>query len=176
MFVFSEIHNWQENEAVQQILVFSSPEMKDLFEHEMESRLVQERTQRNDNPTDSAIRENLSDSNAGAVYKLRAVKNSDGKWIPVIRCGVTGGQIGKDGMLEDTAKKALTVCVDTLRIFIGRKCEELYYALLEVPDETAVMSLNIKHPLNIEVKGDYDTLDGQGNVISIEGLTLQKSK
>ena len=34
--------------------------------------------------------EDISDSNLGAIYKLRAVKNSAGKYSAIIRCGVTG--------------------------------------------------------------------------------------
>jgi hypothetical protein len=115
MLTFSEQHNWQGNETIQQILVFPNQEVKELFEHEMESRLVQERTQRNDSPTDDDIKSTLSDSNAGAIYKLRAIKDVNDNWIPIIRCGITGGQIGNDGIIATTAEIALRHCLERLK-------------------------------------------------------------
>lgn len=80
MFVLSKIHAWQNDPAVQQVLVFSSEEMKVKFEETMKQRLAEP----------NAKVESVSDSDAGAIYKLRAIKNNFGRFISIIRCGFTG--------------------------------------------------------------------------------------
>ena len=81
MFCYSEIHNWQGESAVKQILVFPSELLKNEFDKEFAERLEKDGI------------EKASDSNAGAVYKLRAVKNGKWEYIPVIRCGSSGEQL-----------------------------------------------------------------------------------
>ena len=81
MFVFSELHPWQNETAVMQVLVFSSHEMQVAFQQAYSIA-----TQKHD----PKLVEGVSDSNMGAIYKLRAVLNSDGMYIPTIRCGFTG--------------------------------------------------------------------------------------
>lgn len=78
MFTFSKIHNWQGEKAVKQILVFPTQMLKDEFEKTYAQRVEKDGVER------------ASDSNAGAVYKIRATKNSEGMYVPVIRCGSSG--------------------------------------------------------------------------------------
>ena len=79
MFVFGTTHNWQGDAGVKQILVFPNEAMAEVFEKDF-AVLVDEK----------GIEE-ASDSNLGAIYKLRAIKNSvDNEWIPLIRCGISG--------------------------------------------------------------------------------------
>jgi hypothetical protein len=78
MFKFSKIHNWQAEKAVKQILVFPTQLLKDEFEKTYAQRLEKDGIGK------------ASDSNAGAVYKLRAVKEGTGEYVPMIRCGSSG--------------------------------------------------------------------------------------
>ncbi len=94
MFVYSEIHDWQQETAVKQILVFPNEKVYDLFQKEYALRVEK------DGP------EKASDSNAGAVYKLKAVLGGDGKYLPVIRCGVTG-ELLWSGICHPSWKTAL---------------------------------------------------------------------
>lgn len=77
-FTYSIQHNWQGDPAVQQILVFPHTAIENDF-----TRLFNERVEK-DGIMDA------SDSGIGAVYKLRSELGGNGKFIPVIRCGVTG--------------------------------------------------------------------------------------
>jgi hypothetical protein len=87
--VYSEVHNWEEDPNVKQILVFSCHKAKEFFENEYQKRL------------NKANKFNLSlDTNCGAIFKLRAVKNSIGSYNSVIRCGITGHMIF-DGHYEN---------------------------------------------------------------------------
>src|ERR1035437_7949904 len=98
MIVFSEQHLWQGDKSVQQILVFSSQEGKDKFEAEMKARF--EKVLAISPGTDpkylERVKNDLSDSDAGAVYKLRAVKTDDGKYAAVIRDGFTAQLLWED--------------------------------------------------------------------------------
>lgn len=78
MFVFSEIHDYQDEPAVKQILVFHSQESKERFDGTFKELV------------DLNGKHIASDTGIGAIYKLRAVKNGNDKWDSVIRCGVTG--------------------------------------------------------------------------------------
>lgn len=78
MIKLSEVHHWQGDAAVRQILVFPSQTAMDAFNiahaDEVKSNGVQD----------------ASDTNMGAMYKIRAVMNGDGTWSGLVRCGVTG--------------------------------------------------------------------------------------
>lgn len=76
--IFSKMRPWQGNPAVQQVLVFPSVQAEnrftDLFAQTVNLCGI----------------EWASDSDLGASYKLRAVKNGKGSYDAVLRCGVTG--------------------------------------------------------------------------------------
>lgn len=95
MFSYSHVHNWQGEEAVKQILVFNQAELKNEFDNSFLERIEKD-----------GIR-CASDSNIGAIYKLRAVKNGDNKWLPVIRCGFSGLELYEGPSAYDTWDKAL---------------------------------------------------------------------
>ncbi len=78
MLIFSKPHNWQGSDAVKQILVFPSQTLKDEFDVKFKNLLKKDNI------------ENVSDSNIGALYKIRAIKNINKQWDLVIRCGITG--------------------------------------------------------------------------------------
>ena len=101
MFVFSEQHSWQLSDAVQQVLVFSSDDMRDIFEKQMADRAA-------DHISLGGGLDTLQDSNAGAVYKVRAVKNVWDKWLACIRCGVTGELLYDGHIAHNTVKEAFT--------------------------------------------------------------------
>lgn len=105
MFHFSEIHPWQGEQAVQQILVFPSELLKNEFERDFPERVAKDG-------------DKASDNNLGAVYKLRAVKNSDGKWCPVIRCGSSGEELSPNSLttllVHDTPQAALNTAAQKL--------------------------------------------------------------
>lgn len=81
MLVFSDIHNWQNDAAVVQILVFPDKEAKMLFEREFAERIEKDGIG------------SASDSRIGAIYKLRAVKNGNDQYLPVLRGGDHAGLI-----------------------------------------------------------------------------------
>ena len=114
MFILGKPQMWKENKDVQQILVFSNHFMKEIFEREMESRFTQKRTELNYELSDSAIRAMLSDSIAGAVYKLRAVRDSNKMWIPLVSCAVTGMQLLEDGAPVSTPEEAFNLAKEKL--------------------------------------------------------------
>lgn len=87
--------------------------MKELFEREMLDRFdkAMEGYAGIDPEYSVRVKNELSDSNAGAVYKLRAVKDDSGKWIASIHCGITGGLRWEDNMDYNTPDMTLTVCL-----------------------------------------------------------------
>lgn len=52
--------------------------------------------------------EEASDSGAGAIFKIRAVLSSEGGYIPILRCGVTGG-LFLEGPVVATAAQAIEI-------------------------------------------------------------------
>jgi hypothetical protein len=124
MLVFSDQHPWQGNESVQQILVFSSPETKRIFEAEMIDRfnktIAQNAYAGTDPSYETRVRNDLSDSNAGAMYKLRAVKNNKGMFVSIIRCGTSGVLLWEDYYEYNTPEIALRGCLNHLKISIMR--------------------------------------------------------
>lgn len=112
MLVFSDIHDWQGDAGVKQILVFVSQEMKDLFDREIEERKTKYREQ-------GLPEVEVPDSNAGAVFKLRAVKDSNGFWHPVIHCGVMGGALYDKGPGYGLAQDALRACIGNLNAILN---------------------------------------------------------
>jgi hypothetical protein len=105
MFVFSNMHPWQGVPAVQQVLMFSCAAMREQF-----NKNFCEITE-NHKPEKVSV---ASDSNLGAIYKLKAVLGSDGSWQPVIRCGFTGIWLqGMDPVA--TPEQAIAVCKEYLK-------------------------------------------------------------
>jgi hypothetical protein len=100
MLEFSEIHPAMGEPAVMQLLVFSSQQMKDEFD-----KTYSIATQKHDPELVKVVLEN----NMGAIYKLRAVLNREGKYIPVIRCGFTGRHLVELGPVP-SAKGAIALC------------------------------------------------------------------
>ena len=81
MLVFSTVADWQGDAAVKQILVFPNQDMKDIFDKDFAALVEKEGIDK------------ASDSNLGAIYKVRAVKNQKGLWTPLIRCGLSGAHL-----------------------------------------------------------------------------------
>jgi len=103
MFLFSDQHDWQNDPAVKQILVFPNHEAKENFYKAFNAEVKEKGI------------ENASDNNKGAIYKLRAVKDSDGHYIPVIRCAINGLQLYEDHVHYTNYQDALKVCVKELK-------------------------------------------------------------
>lgn len=103
MFVYSDIHDWQANPCVKQILVFPNYEAKNNFTIAFEAEVKEKGV------------EDANENNKGAVYKLRAVKDSDGHYIPVIRCAINGLQLYEDHVHYTNYQDALKVCVKELK-------------------------------------------------------------
>lgn len=109
MFVFSEISPWQGDPAVMQMLVFSSQQMKDEFE-----KTYSIATQKHD----PELLKVVSENNMGAIYKLRAVLDGEGQYVPVIRCGFTGRHLVELDP-EPTVKDAIAMCKGRLAQLIA---------------------------------------------------------
>lgn len=96
---FSDIHPWQGNLSVMQILVFPSDEARmhfdALFKVEVELHGV----------------ETASDNKLGAIYKLRAVRNNKGMFIPLLRCGFSGKHLWESSVAFENANGALKECL-----------------------------------------------------------------
>lgn len=75
MMVFSEIHNQCGDTKNQQILVFATPSLENLFLNEFYKRI-----QKNGIALSS-------DTAAGATFKLKAIQLPDGKYNSQVRCG-----------------------------------------------------------------------------------------
>lgn len=117
MFLFSEIHNWQGESAVKQILVFPSELLKNEFDKEFAERLEKDGI------------EKASDSNAGAVYKLRAVKDGNGDYIPVIRCG-SSGELLWEGQPHPNWKTCLLEAHNRMMMTIVKSLPESFLTTL----------------------------------------------
>jgi len=94
MFAFSEIHNWQGNPSVKQILVFPSELLKFEFEKTFAERVEKDGIK-------------ASDSNSGAVYKIRAVENLLSFWGGEIRCGSSGDLLLEQNAMADSYVECL---------------------------------------------------------------------
>lgn len=105
MFVFSKQHAFQGYQNIQQILVFPNAIVKELFDREMLDRQDKAKEIGLDSIKD------VSDSNAGAVYKLRAIKGlrSDAceSWQIQICCCMTGKIIYRDELSFTASYQAL---------------------------------------------------------------------
>ena len=112
MFTFSQQHAWQGNQCVQQILVFPNEFVADLFEREMQDR--RSKPQLGSAVTLLVDADSVSDSSAGAIYKLRAVKDFTDKYTAVIHCVVTGRELYEGSERFSTTVKALLHCVGKL--------------------------------------------------------------
>ena len=112
MFVFSKIAPWQEDAGVQQVLVFSTQRQQELFDVEMLKRYHDLKSSINPVYSEQDIAKSISENGAGAIYKLRAVKNIDDKWLAIVRCGVTGDCLWESafaGDVSDTPEMAIRV-------------------------------------------------------------------
>jgi len=106
MFIFSEINQaWQGDAAVKQILVFPTQLLKDEFEKTFAERVEEDGI------------EKASDSNAGAIYKLRAVLQSNGKYVAIIRCGNSGELLWEGVTVYKHSQSALIIAAKADRAF-----------------------------------------------------------
>ena len=104
-YVFSEIHPWQDNNAVIQQLVFTSFETKQDFQDKFKVRVEKDGI------------ESADENGLGAFIKLRAVKNNKGKYHPIIRCGFNGRLLYEDDTEYDNPEDVLQY----LREYISSK-------------------------------------------------------
>lgn len=106
MFKFSNPHSWANDIGVQQVLVFAHESMELRFNETMAER------QLDDNACRSSY---LSDTNAGALYKLRSIDQVDG-YEAVIRCGVTNKRLWKSVQMFDTPELAISSAKTQLQL------------------------------------------------------------
>ena len=111
--IFGEIKDWQLDSNVKQILVFSCIELKEIFDHSYEERVLR----------DTAAY--ASDSNQGAIYKLRSTKRVDGAWISQVFCGITGFSIWEDPQYYPSFNKAIGVAAGHLGVTVSNACWDL---------------------------------------------------
>lgn len=113
MFTYSEIHDWQGEPAVKQILVFPSQLLKDEFDKEFALRVEKDG-------------EKASDSNAGAIYKIRAVLNGKGLWDGAVRCGSSGELLFEQCDLGSSWEVALANITNQFTGTINESCKQLF--------------------------------------------------
>lgn len=114
MFVYSQIHNWQNDEAVKQILVFPSQLLKDEFEKTFAERVEKDGIDK------------VTDSNAGSVYKIRAIKNGNNKWDGCVRCGSSGELLIDKTNLGDNWESAIVNIVNIFNCYIQESCRQMF--------------------------------------------------
>jgi hypothetical protein len=117
MFVFSKMHDWQNDPAVKQILVFPSKETMDNFDVKFAEKIATEDI------------ESASENNLGAIYKLRAVKCGNGMWVGVIRDGFCGLQMHETRVSYDTPRKALKALIEELKELLSDDLSNLANSL-----------------------------------------------
>ena len=78
--LFSKMYAWENDPAVMQVLVFACYEAQEVFNN----LLPLQPMTAGGFPCENGI---------GAMYKIRAVQNENGKYIPCVRCGTTGREI-----------------------------------------------------------------------------------
>lgn len=100
MFVYSDPAFWEDDEGVYQMLVFPSDEARNAFDVAY--------THPDAVLTSSG---HPKDTGLGAVFKLRAIKNSTGKWGFLIRCGETANLLDEVKVNADTKEGALYLCL-----------------------------------------------------------------
>lgn len=103
MITLSEVHDWQGDPAVKQILVFPNQFAQALFTNLFVDAVEKDGI------------EDASDTNLGAMYKIRAVLNSDGMWFGLIRCGVTGGLLLRESAPTEKYQQALLEAYNLLQ-------------------------------------------------------------
>jgi hypothetical protein len=102
--VFSSVHDWENDPAVKQVLVFSCNKAVDHFNEKYKKREIE---------TIPALRLSI-DSDCGAIFKLRAVKLSDDKYMPLLRCGVTGYLLSQNHTEFDDFEEAIEAAKELL--------------------------------------------------------------
>jgi hypothetical protein len=111
--VFSEPYNWENDSGVIQILVFGSQGAKEHFDKAVADPNVQK-------TAEGFPYEN----NHGALFKVRAVKNSNGNWDCVIRCGVDAQLIYERKLNTADSTDALVYGITKLRHCLDISFEE----------------------------------------------------
>lgn len=101
MLTFSKLHAAQNDTAVMQILVFTSIFAQDRFEKRY-----------GDSVSECA---EASDTGLGAAYKLRAVLDSDGSQISIIRCGFSGRKLWESPVRYSSVTQALEAAISQLK-------------------------------------------------------------
>lgn len=120
MFIYGQQHAWQNDKAVQQILVFNSLMAKIKFDEAREEAcrvfMAREAVKllKESKLTESSLMaarmkfvESYEENNTGATFKLRAVANGKNGWSAVVRCGVTGNIICERPSSYDSSDLAL---------------------------------------------------------------------
>lgn len=100
MFVYSDPDFWEGDEGVYQMLVFSSEAARVAFQNSYAHPAAV--------TTSSG---HVRDTGIGAAFKLRAIKNSRGKWGFLIRCGETATLLDEVKVNADTKEAALYLCL-----------------------------------------------------------------
>lgn len=110
MLIFSEIHNWQNCESVKQIHVFASEFAK--------SEFYAAYAHATKNGKDVAAIESYSDTGNGVAYKVRAVLDAYGQWIPLTICGHTGQIIWESDLTQNTWQAALGMALGKFQVML----------------------------------------------------------
>jgi len=113
MFIFSQMHDWQNDPAVKQILMFPSLETMNNFDVKFAEKVAAEGI------------ENASENNLGAVCKFRAVKCANGEWVGVIRDGFCGLHMHKTSVSYNTPLEALKAVINDFKEAVANNLMKL---------------------------------------------------
>lgn len=111
--VFSEPASWEGDKNVRQVLIFSTQNVRDMFEKLIADPLCPK-----------TISGHPDENGQGAIYKLRALKTSTGKWKAVVRCGFTGDLLNEEGE-EDSWQAALVLAAEIINDKLKDSAEAL---------------------------------------------------
>lgn len=115
MLVFGEPDFWEEDESVWQMLVFGN---EDALRHF---------TQQYENPNNPRTNSGFSsDTGIGALYKLRSIRQVDGRWNFLIRCGQTAMLLDQVRVRAETKEAAMFLAVTYLNAkIIGNMSDKI---------------------------------------------------
>lgn len=102
MFVFSDVHSHQGEDAVQQALVFPTRAMKEKFDtaHKLNCERIGV--------------ENANILGMGAIYIFRSTRTREMTWVASIRCGTTGVELWRSLKQDTTVVGPFVRCCDEM--------------------------------------------------------------
>lgn len=131
--IFSKVQPLQMDEGIMEVVVFPNLAAVALYTNAKEkaksNALLNEQERCVSAET---FQQTYVDLNTGALYKLRAVLQSDKQWKPRVRCGITGDLLAERSTKYDTYELAIVEAALLLR-------EHLLYTVADFTPQDAII-------------------------------------